>query len=669
MLDTFDVVIELSRKKLLDYILEHVLIQNKPIVPKFQWSLYSQGNGIQAILDSVDLSLQAGTNQATLTFHVYAASVTLAQQPQVGFTDGQILIPLELAVGAPFKVRMQSAQFTTTQTSQLGDPNSFFQTVNALLTGALDTSTEWDLFPDTPNQTLQFLIALALNGRVACFDAETVVATIGTGDLTKVSNFLNFEDCAVGIGVTLVKNTILFPSEVKMLDPNLVAGQLGISSADAASDIQNPTPVFVNSVRPLLPPPFGTGDGRQSNQGFLTFFDLIDFSFTNGAILMTGKFHGGTLCVSVSDGQFNEAVTLSIQNGSVVVTFTPNPPQPTYSEDVSFWCILGALITLNGFVAVLGGAVILPILLAVVEHIQVSQKTLTADPFSLPIFDQVTWNGIQIVTEGLVLRGLSSASVGYDTTLAAMDVKVDTYPLDDEKVGTGQWTFPGNLSCKTQTFSYDEYRQNISYILTPQPTGLLTPIKTTWYVNGVEISGPSGELNFTVLAHMATPPFNEVALPNHPCTVNFTQFGTSDIGSILDLWMPLSDYNFDLPIKLVATDASGHVYTRDLVIQVVTDYVQFGQDYYDFQKNCGLAAKFNIGRIKTIPQGVLRSGDPLTPSEITSIVQEIVATQPANVAIDVVRGLISTYGAAPVLKAFAPVSTPEQQRIGATDLP
>jgi hypothetical protein len=242
-----------------------------------------------------------------------------------------------------------------------------------------------------------------------------------------------------------------------------------------------------------------------------------------------------------------------------------------------------------------------------------------------------------------------------------------SYPLDVEKVGSGVYDFPGNLSCKAQQFVYDEYRQNVSSVLDPQLTGLLPPITTTWYVNGIEITGPSGIVNFTALAHAATPPFNEVTLPNHPCSVNYTLFGLGYGNSELVLWMPESDYNFDLPVELVAVDASGRTYTDNLVIHVMTDYVQFGQDYIDFQKQCGLAAKFNIGRIRTVPQGVLRGGDPLTPSEITTIVREIVAEQPAAVAIDLVRSLVTTYGAAPVLKAFAPVSSPAR-RTGGTNI-
>lgn len=160
-----------------------------PIVPKFILKIAGQKGSLQAILDTVDLNLVIGVNQATLVYHVYAATVQLTNQAQIGFSDGEIHIKLKITPGAPFKALLQSAEFQTSQTSQIPDPNAFFADVDSLLTGILDTSTEWDLFPNTPNQTALLMIGLVLNGQISCLDLETVVAVMGQGNSIKSNKF------------------------------------------------------------------------------------------------------------------------------------------------------------------------------------------------------------------------------------------------------------------------------------------------------------------------------------------------------------------------------------------------------------------------------------------------------------------------------------------------
>ena len=60
MLDSFDLVVQISKKKLLSYILENVLIHNLPIVPTFTFKILDQKGSITAILDGVDLYLSLG---------------------------------------------------------------------------------------------------------------------------------------------------------------------------------------------------------------------------------------------------------------------------------------------------------------------------------------------------------------------------------------------------------------------------------------------------------------------------------------------------------------------------------------------------------------------------------------------------------------------------------
>lgn len=195
--------------------------------------------------------------------------------------------------------------------------------------------------------------------------------------------------------------------------------------------------------------------------------------------------------------------------------------------------------------------------------------------------------------------------------------------------------------------------------LTPKTTELLFPVKTTWIVHGQSITNGSGQINYTDLAHTATPPFNELVLPNHQITIDYIVNPgiivplKSNGLSILQLTIPKSDYNFGLFIELQIQDASGHTYSQPLALDIETDVLQFGQDFIDFQKQCGLATKIQLSKLKTIPQVVLRGGDPLSVEEVTQIVKEVVNVQPEQ-AVAIMKSLNETYGSRAILKAFSP---------------
>ena len=289
----------------------------------------------------------------------------------------------------------------------------------------------------------------------------------------------------------------------------------------------------------------------------------------------------------------------------------------------------------------------------------VEQNKLSQNPFSAPAFDQVTWQHLEILTEGLILLGKSSASVGYDISISRVDIASTITPTNIEDVGPGTYHFLGNLVCKAQDFQYEEYRQDIEIYLVPKATGLLFPVKTTWRVRNQAITNGSGQISFTDLAHSATPPFNETALPNHQITIDYAINPGKNVSIYYDgldtlrLICPKSDYNFWLFVELEVRDASGHIYSSPLSIEVKTNIVQFGQDFLDFQKQCALAGKLKLTKIKTIPKKVLHGGEPLTNEVVTNIVKEVVAQNPKE-AIDVIKSLASTNGAIAVMKAFAP---------------
>lgn len=667
MLDTFDMAIEISRAKLLDYILENVQINNLPIVPKLFFTAAGQGNSVHALVDSVDLALNVGTDKADLVYHVYGATISAGGQSQLGFTDGEIRIQLQLAQGTPFQATLLSAEFATSQTSQINDQTAFFNDTNALLTGMLDTSTAWDLFPGTQDATKNFFALLLLEGRqVSCLDADTVVEAIGTGDITKVTNFLELGDFTIMLSTMRVKSTLLFPAMVSLVDPNDIANDLGISVADATSLQASPTITFINDMKPFLPAPFGSGSIKQSDSGVDIFYDFIDFTLNNGSIAMTAKFHGEGFCAHINNGEADETITLIVVSQEVVAAFSPNPPEPTYSVEFDFWCGLG-FIFLASNVALVTGIVVTAILISVATGITVPLESISENPFSVPAFDQITWDGIGIFTEGLVLLGSSSASVGYDVTESRVDISSTITTQNTIDVGPGTYHFPGNLVCTPRDFTYEEYTQDVVVRLWPVATMLIDPVQTTWTVHGQPITGNSGQISYTDLAHSATPPFTETALPNHQITIDYVlnplvitpwHPGPWPKGPIalstLQLTIPSSDYNFTLLVQAEVEDGDGHAYSSQVALDIETDVVQFGSDYQQFQQQCGLLGRINLSRIRTVPQSVLHGGEALTPYEVTDLIRAVALQAPAQQAITLAKSLSSTYGAEVVIKAFAP---------------
>lgn len=261
MLDTYDVVVEISRAKLLDYLLDNIAIQGLPIAPRFVLRASSPAGNVQAILDAVDLRLTVGADQVTLVYHVYGAAIELTGQDVIGFSEGAIEIALKLTTGAPVNGVLQSATFQTAQTADIPDPSAFLAAVDGILTGMLDTTTVWQLFPHSSNQAKLLMAKLGFGGQISCLDAETVVAAVGTGNIAQVTNFLTTEDFGIGLSAPWVKNNLLYPSEVTLLNPQDVATARGTSLAQATNDLQQqpPDPGFLAAVKPLLPAPFGSG--------------------------------------------------------------------------------------------------------------------------------------------------------------------------------------------------------------------------------------------------------------------------------------------------------------------------------------------------------------------------------------------------------------------------
>jgi|GEM_PF-3450125 len=657
MLDTFDFVIQLTKVKLLSYILQSVTIGNLPIVPRFTLSTSGPKGKIKAILDNADLTLTKGTNQATLIFTVYAATVELTSQSQIGFSDGEIRINLLIIPGQPFKIRLTSVEFITSQTSKIADPTTFFADVAVMLTNVVDTKTDIDIFPNTPSGSAIMLLGLAINGQIFCLDADTICATIGNGDTTGVKRFLAFDDFAIGMSAQSVKNSLLYPSEVVLLDPQAVASLLGISPAVATAKIATPDVSFTNSVKPLLPAPFGSGELKQSKSDVDIFFTAIDFTLQKGSIKMTGAFYGEAFCAHVRDGVLNETITLSIVQQKVVATFNPNPPTPMYSTEFDFWCAF-AFLLLGSTVHAVTGIVVVIILITVATNLTVQQNNLNQNPFAIPEFDQIMYNGIDVLPEGLVIRGKSAASVGFNITTSSVAISADTEPVDVTDEGSGTYHFPGNLACEPVDFTYEKYRQDLVVTLFPAAVGLLFPVRTTWSIHGQQIATPSGRISYAGLAYTATPPFNGTALPNHQLIIDYQLnpgsiiiFNPSGL-TVLQLKIPRSNYNFALSVELRIQDASGHTYTTTQTIHAQTDIVQFGQDYIDWAKQCELAGKIKLSTIKTLPQSVLRDGDPLSSIDITNIVKEMSATN-GQVAIEIVKTL-SAHNVDAIFKAFEP---------------
>ena len=311
---------------------------------------------------------------------------------------------------------------------------------------------------------------------------------------------------------------------------------------------------------------------------------------------MTGTYHAEGTCVHVHSGAISEDISLSIDNQQLKTTFTPNPPQPTGSVAVDFWCAAGLLVV-GVFVAQFWGIVVASILIGIVSSIAIKPNPLSATQSPIPLFDQVAWTRIETFAEGLVLLGVSSAVAAYETTLSSVNVAVTSVESKIEDIGSGPYHFPGTMVCHAQDFVYEEFRKDVTATLYPSGVELLYPVTTTWLVHGQAITGGSGQITYTDQAHTATPPFHEALLPNHQITIDYAINPgpifrpNSRALNILRLTFPKSDYNVRVPVELSVQDASGHTYSLPLVLDTATDVAQFGQDFIEFQQQCALATK------------------------------------------------------------------------------
>ncbi len=652
MLDTYSVVAQLSRQALLNYILAAVRINKQPIAPRTVLKFSGPAGSAAFVLDSLEFSLEPGTDRATLVYQLYSATATLDGQSQRSFSEGELRIELRIVPGTPFNATLQSAAFSSSQTSNIPDAKAFFDGVASVLAAGLDTSTSWSLFPNTSAEGKLLSLGFLLNGQILCLNANTVVAVLGSGSTAGVTEFRGTYDFALGLSAAWVKTNLLYPTEAVQLKPQDVASYLSLSVEQAKDKIDNPTPDFLNGIKPLLPPPFGTGGLKLPADGYDIYINYLDFTLHEGSIAMAATIFGRVPDATV-EGRVDETITLSLAGSKITATFAPNPPQPVIDVRVDVLSKLGFVFFASNF-ALITGIVVVSVLMSMVkDFFDVPSQNSPPRTFGVPKFDHVSWGNLNVHTEGIVLSGASETVPGYTDQVPLVSIASSFSAVDELFVGSGSYHFPGNLVCHPQDFEYAEFRGGVLLSLTcGQAIDVLGPVSTTWTIMGQVIDQPAGTISRVVPAHTAVPPFGGVPLPNHHVDIGYALTPGDDGFDSLELSLSKDAYNFDLLVDLTVQDACGHTHKDHDRITVSTDTIRFGQDYDDFRMKCALGAKIVLSTIKTIPKSIQEGREPLSGPAVADAIRELLADNPA-VAIQVATSLANVEPLN-VLRAFTP---------------
>jgi hypothetical protein len=648
----FDMCFELTADALLRLMQDAVNIQGVVPFPQFELKATQTGGSsllaFDGIFDSVSISLNVGADTGVLSFHIIAGQVTLPGAPLVPLSDGNVRVNFQIVQGVPFQVILQSAALDVPATQQVQSIPNFFSQINQILTGLLDPSKKFDLFP---NGTVNYGIPFGLEvTKVLCFDSSTVMLFFGANGIVsqKTKSLAAGYDLSAAYSADRLRQTIFYPGEIYNYSADDIVALLPITKKQATDLLNDPTVSFIGDLKPFLPAPFGTGQFKEHKDGTDIFINWLDFVFHDGYVEMDGKFNGGGTCFSVDNGVFTETLAVSVANGAISTSYSPNPPQPTYDVSVDFLC---SLIT-----AVLGGTIEGTIgAIAAVIGVGIYASTYQPELRQIPKghgtplqIDFTTWADVGILQEGGVLQGHMAIPYRPSNDLTTIDFFQTGVVTDQRDLGSGVYGFPGTPSCAPRDFTFEHYGQDSVISLQAESFYLVEPVQYSWTVDGQPVTG-SGTLHLTKTVVTAIPPLNGTALYGHQVRLGY-QVGIRsgppwvDPSGFLQLSARAADYNYSVSVELKGVDVAGRAFFFKNFVKVTGDLVQFGPDYQAYMAQCALQTMGAIAKLRTFPEGVPRDGRPLTDEQIVLVVQEAVnAGAPAD-AVAALRQIAVTRG-------------------------
>jgi hypothetical protein len=367
-----------------------------------------------------------------------------------------------------------------------------------------------------------------------------------------------------------------------------------------------------------LPPDCGSASRFLMSDG--NWLTGTSIAFDANVIHVNGSIsHGkqGAYCFRIG-GTFTTDLSFTVASGAIQPKLNPNPVATSLSLDVSWYCallwIIGALI--GGAISLLVVSIAATIAVTIVNVLvsSVKQKETDVSPIQIGFANIQFTNPVTITTEGLTLHGwlptpAVQASAGRTAT---MNVSV-TNP-NQTVVKNGIYHYPGNVECKAKDFAYTEIHQDQVMVCTAQVTLLSRPRTFVWTIDDnppVTLTGNSGTVTIHPNLELPQPAASNQLLGPHPVQVSYV---ISTDGSVLTV-TDKNQYIYVLKISYDCTDKSGTKLSYWDGTIVDGDSIRFGSDYYEYVTLCSLALRILISKIRTLPQGVPRDGDPAGLSE------------------------------------------------------
>jgi hypothetical protein len=685
------IMLEVSANGLLKTIQNSINIFGVAPVPNFRLTVMDgKVRKFDGVFDSASIELLPSTANMNLHLHYAGAVFQPASGPSVPLQDGELVVHMEAKVGTPLNAKMDSAEV---KAKQALDP-SVQSEANSVLSGALDTNTEWNLFPDTQSDAVTlFGFLLALGGSVFCLDADTLVV-LGPGGVAsaKTRSMDPFHEISIGLSADLVRKFVLCPALVTTIpDDSLkrwaLKNQKGYSDQHIGDILANPQNFpddtnfanqFVQGVQndPAsnvallsdLIPPDSKDDQKSCGSGKLplatgtlysAYMDTVDFTFQNGFIQMDGTFEANAECFTIDDGTIQEKITLSVSGQQITGKFQPNPPQPNFTVNMSWWC---QVISVLGFW--LGSLIIEPVLNSIISSViqgVMGQKKLSDAGGGVPSPGKAVWDNVKVSPEGVVLFGRIDITLAANPDTSRIWFESSAAPDGVQDLGKGIYNYPGSPACKPAQFTYEHLQENETITLLAESTMLIDPVAYQWSLAGKPISG-SGKVDYVTDVQTAVPPPNGVLLTGHQVEISYSEGWpiwkyNLDEDTRMVLSTRGSDCNYLVLVELRAQDASGRQFYDGGYVQVVGDIAQFGSDYDQYMTQCEMATLVMLSKVRTRPQTFVNNGKPLNVEQVVQIVKEAYAAGDPS-ASTLLKVFTMTRGAAAMRSVFGEGAAP-----------
>lgn len=652
-----------------------------PVVPNFE--LHDVGRKFDGIFDSVSIELIPQSPNLNLHLHYVGAVFRPASLPEVPLQDGEVVVHLHALLGTPLKAQLDSADLAAKEITDTGT----LAEARTVLSGMIDTATQWDLFPDTPaDAATLMLLLLFLGAQVFCLDADTLVILGSGGDPSaKTRTMPSADEISVGLAANTVRSLVLCPSLVAAIPTqSLMAEALkstGHSDSQIYDILSNPTkfPDDINSANSFvqkvqqnpaknlksisdLLPPDSANDNLGCGSGKLplatgtpsAYIDTADFTFHDGYIQFDATFEANAECFTISDGTLEEKITLSVSGNTVNATLSPYPPAPVYTVNMSWWCewLTVATFWMNSLW-------IEPMLDSIISSVIqgfLANKTIPTPSGNVPSPGKASWERVKVSPEGVVISGTIDITLLYNVESSRIWYDATPSVVGTTDLGPGTYDYPGSLVCKPAKFTYEHIQQDEEVVLLAKQDMLIEPVSYEWSLQGEPISG-SGQADFTTFVKTAVPPMDGVLILNHQVEIDYREgWGWGVVYKFpqdnrMTLGAHGSDCNYTVEVELRATDASGRQFYYDGYIQVVGDVVQFGSDYASYMAACELASLAALSKVRLRPAGFVNNGKPLTNEQVVEVVKEAITSGDPN-AQNMLRVFTMTRGVAALRGAF-----------------